>query len=132
MGNESRQINVLVDKEEFEEVKEEYPYGTVSEEVQNLISHLADFDGDEKYDPDASVVDYEEHIEGGRYPDDWAQRRKDVFRRDDYQCQNCKDHGSADGPAVLHAHHIVPVDSGGTNYMSNLVTLCRRCHDSAH
>jgi len=28
----------------------------------------------------------------------------------------------------LHVHHVVPRSEGGTNDLSNLVTLCSRCH----
>lgn len=42
------------------------------------------------------------------------------------ECGNC---GSAESTDI---HHIVPIARGGTNRISNLVTLCRPCHDAAH
>jgi 5-methylcytosine-specific restriction endonuclease McrA len=31
----------------------------------------------------------------------------------------------------LSVHHVTPARLGGSDKMSNLVTLCRRCHDAA-
>lgn len=70
-----------------------------------------------------------------RYPPDWDARRKAVYRRDGYQCQECgrKSGPHADGDSVrLHAHHVVPLSHGGVNALSNLTTLCEPCHNRAH
>jgi hypothetical protein len=61
------------------------------------------------------------------YPDDWDQRRRDVYRCDDHTCQNC---GAED--TELHAHHIQPVSEGGSHDAENLTTLCADCHAEAH
>lgn len=66
------------------------------------------------------------------YPDNWDTLRRKVYRRDDYQCQNCGRWGGEWGEYQLEAHHIVPLSQGGSNEMSNLVTLCEQCHDAAH
>lgn len=66
------------------------------------------------------------------YPSDWGSRRKEVYRRDDYTCQNCGALGGPHGDAELHAHHIVPKSKGGTHNTSNLKTLCKDCHDAIH
>lgn len=66
------------------------------------------------------------------YPDDWDQRRRNVYRRDDYTCQNCGIRGGKHGNAELHAHHVVPKSKGGVHDDSNLVTLCDGCHDAVH
>lgn len=56
--------------------------------------------------------------------------REAVFTRDKYTCQCCgrsiKDH------AILHVHHIVFRGNGGTNRMSNLITVCEKCHTPAN
>ena len=52
-----------------------------------------------------------------------------VHVRDRDKCANC---GVADDKAVLDVHHIVPRGKGGSNRMSNLILLCRQCHDAAH
>jgi hypothetical protein len=55
--------------------------------------------------------------------------REAVHERDRGQCANCR----ASGPDVtLDVHHIVPRGRGGSNRMSNLILLCRQCHDAAH
>ena len=66
------------------------------------------------------------------YPDNWDQLRKQTYKRDSYQCQNCGAKGGSGGVAELHAHHIVPLGAGGNNAVSNLVTLCRTCHGKIH
>lgn len=48
----------------------------------------------------------------------------EVFKRDDYTCKEC----GAGREAKLHVHHIIPVSQGGTDEMSNLVTLCESCN----
>lgn len=63
---------------------------------------------------------------------EWKRIKQEVRRRDQYRCQACRwteiDHAGID----LHVHHIKPVADGGTNDMSNLVTLCNRCHNRVH
>lgn len=65
-------------------------------------------------------------------PADWDSRRRAVYRRDNYRCQNCGVGGGYQGDAELHAHHIVPRHSGGSNEVSNLKTLCNDCHAAIH
>lgn len=66
------------------------------------------------------------------YPSDWDKRRRNVYKRDNYTCQNCGAKGGASGSAELHAHHIVPKGKGGTDKLTNLKTVCKPCHDSIH
>jgi|GEM_PF-3931888 len=66
------------------------------------------------------------------YPSDWKQRRKQVYKRDDYECQNCGAKGGPRGNTELHAHHIVPKASGGTHQLGNLKTICEDCHSAIH
>lgn len=66
------------------------------------------------------------------YPGDWSRRREHVLDRDDHQCQNCKAAGGDDAPAELEVHHVVPIAAGGSHDLSNLITLCRRCHMAVH
>lgn len=68
----------------------------------------------------------------GNYPSDWASRRKQVYRRDNYTCQNCGAKGGPKGGVELHAHHVVPVSKGGSHKVSNLTTVCKECHDAIH
>jgi len=66
------------------------------------------------------------------YPSDWNTRRKRVYQRDGYQCQNCGAVGGPKGDAKLNAHHIVQKSKGGTHSLSNLKTLCTDCHSAVH
>ena len=52
--------------------------------------------------------------------------RHEVFKRDNYTCQECGAKKS-DG-AVLHVDHKVPVSKGGTDELDNLQTLCGDCN----
>jgi 5-methylcytosine-specific restriction endonuclease McrA len=52
--------------------------------------------------------------------------RKFVFSRDNWHCRHCNNsHG-------LDPHHVVFKSAGGLDKPSNLLTLCRWCHDSIH
>lgn len=66
------------------------------------------------------------------YPSDWNARRKTVYERDNYKCQNCGEGGGSNDNTELHAHHIVPKSKGGTHNISNLKTLCEDCHNAIH
>lgn len=71
-------------------------------------------------------------MQSGQYPDDWPERRRSVYQRDNYTCQSCGRSGGPNGDAELHAHHVTPISQGGSHQLSNLVTLCRDCHNAQH
>lgn len=48
------------------------------------------------------------------------------LRKHKCACANC---GATEG---VEFHHIVPLSSGGTNALTNLVPLCPKCHALAH
>jgi len=50
-----------------------------------------------------------------------------VLHRDNYQCQSCKAKN-----IKLNVHHIVFSSNGGTDTPSNLIVLCKPCHDKLH
>jgi len=53
-----------------------------------------------------------------------------VFARDRHRCNNCKrDIGDV---ITLDPDHTVPRGVGGSNRMSNIGALCRRCHEAKH
>lgn len=58
------------------------------------------------------------------YPPDWENRREKVIKRDKNQCVEC---GSSRN---LHVHHIVSIRKGGNHTLSNLKTLCVKCHSN--
>jgi 5-methylcytosine-specific restriction endonuclease McrA len=63
------------------------------------------------------------------YPPDWGERCAIVKERDGHKCTQC---GYPDGfrrrSRELHVHHVVPLAKGGTNEITNLITLCHVCH----
>lgn len=68
------------------------------------------------------------------YPNNWDTIRREVYKQNNYQCQNCGMEGGKGslGEAVLNAHHIVPRSKGGNDKLSNLVALCDPCHNACH
>lgn len=54
----------------------------------------------------------------------WRRLRLACLRRDGYKCRRCRKKGKG-----YQAHHIIPRDEGGGDYLGNLVTLCTKCHD---
>lgn len=56
----------------------------------------------------------------------WSKVRRRALARDRYTCQMC---GSRERK-TLTVDHIEPVCKGGARYtLSNLMTLCKKCHD---
>lgn len=56
------------------------------------------------------------------YTEDWDNIRKQVYMRDGHRCVMCGKRGK------LHAHHIIPVKISNDNSLSNLVSVCNKCH----
>lgn len=55
-----------------------------------------------------------------------ATKAKDICKQEaNYICAIC-------GAEALDAHHIVPLDESESNDQSNLVCLCRKCHQQVH
>lgn len=68
-------------------------------------------------------------MDGGEpwtYPSDWTEKARRIRYRDQC-CQLC---GVSDVP--LDVHHIIYLSNFGTNQQSNLVGLCRSCHEEIH
>jgi 5-methylcytosine-specific restriction protein A len=53
--------------------------------------------------------------------------RRYVMERDRHQCSHC---GAGPAQAELTVDHIIPLAQGGTNDLSNLQVLCRRCNST--
>lgn len=58
-----------------------------------------------------------------------AKLRHEVFKRDNYRCREC---GATNKETTLEIDHIVPVSKGGTNDLTNLQTLCKKCNRAKH
>lgn len=61
----------------------------------------------------------------------WWDLRKKVFDRDGGKCQGMKGWNKC-GAKAVDVHHIVPLSRGGTSTMSNLMSVCKECHDARH
>lgn len=55
-----------------------------------------------------------------------ANYREEILRRDNLTCQVC---GHKKRRINLEVHHIIPRAKGGTDDPTNLITLCKPCHD---
>ena len=61
------------------------------------------------------------------YPENWAEISDSVRDRDGNKCVICGREGY-----LLHVHHVKPRSEGGSDYPSNLVSVCATCHAKAH
>ena len=59
----------------------------------------------------------------------FANTKAYVLDRDNHTCQHCKGKSKDN---KLEVHHIVFRRNGGSDEASNLITLCKICHDSLH
>ncbi len=83
----------------------------------------ASFDTQKLKNPDISGTEYQNGDQKGF----WNVREYVLFR-DNHECQHC--HGKKKDP-VLNVHHIESRKTGG-NSPSNLITLCKTCHNEYH
>lgn len=70
---------------------------------------------------------------GVRYTDSlrWDILRGLIRKRDGYQCRLC-DSKAVYGRNWLEVHHRRPLARGGSHYPTNLVLVCKPCHDTLH
>lgn len=61
------------------------------------------------------------------YPSNWGEVARNIRRLDGFACVAC---GATN--VELHVHHIVYASNFGTHQQTNLVTLCRPCHEKEH
>jgi 5-methylcytosine-specific restriction endonuclease McrA len=59
---------------------------------------------------------------------EWRKRRAECYERDNWTCQDCGVKCTNKGPRRIQAHHVIGRRNGGTDDLSNLVTLCLSCH----
>ncbi len=59
-------------------------------------------------------------------PENWEEIRQQVLKRDSFNCVKCS------SSQELHVHHIHPKYFGGSHELSNLITLCAKCHSERH
>lgn len=59
----------------------------------------------------------------------WQETRRQVLTRDNYRCVSCS---SPVKSSEADVHHLLPKSMGGTDELSNLITLCDGCHAAHH
>jgi len=59
-------------------------------------------------------------------PNNWEEIRQKVLKRDSFKCVKCNTERE------LHVHHIHPKYFSGSHELSNLITLCAKCHSERH
>ena len=62
----------------------------------------------------------------------WKHKRKEILRRDNFECQMCKKAGKYSGAVVV--HHIKHLKDCPALALtdSNLISLCADCHNIVH
>jgi 5-methylcytosine-specific restriction endonuclease McrA len=101
----------------------DYSYETIKEIAERIYSATAEVS---VQDGDAALY----------YGSAWDEKRKQVLKRDNYECQNCgvdEDTHKKRRGFSLHVHHIVPLrefdDVTEANRLENLVSVCASCHN---
>lgn len=56
---------------------------------------------------------------------DWWTISAQVRKRDNNRCFYC-------GAEAQEVHHLIPLSKGGTTTMTNLVCVCKACHNRMH
>jgi 5-methylcytosine-specific restriction endonuclease McrA len=62
----------------------------------------------------------------------WKRKRAAILARDKYQCQICKRYGRT--RQATEVHHIVHLEDDPSRALdgSNLISLCKACHNAQH
>lgn len=64
--------------------------------------------------------------------DSWWTIRAEVVARDKGKCFYCKVEQDPRNGIHHECHHIRPLSRGGTTSMSNLMLVCKTCHEKKH
>lgn len=62
----------------------------------------------------------------------WKQKRKEVLKRDNYECQRCKERGKFSPGQCVHHIKELKFNPALAFANDNLITLCNRCHNDIH
>lgn len=69
-------------------------------------------------------------VGGSKQPESrpWACMRRLAGFRDKWTCQHCNRRRAEKSDLDIEVHHIIAKLQGGTDHMTNLITLCTECH----
>jgi hypothetical protein len=90
--------------------------------ISEIVLEMTNFDIQKMKDPN---INGEEYQQGDKYG--FENTKAYVRARDGHTCQFC---GKKD--TKLEVHHIIKRSDGGTDVVTNLVTLCSDCHKKYH
>ena len=107
----------------FERFLEVMPIALATFEMGSFDVHAM-----HEYEATGTVLKGENYQKGPRYGMNTL--RKAVFYRDGYKCQVCGK--TTDKGAILRAHHIGFRTGDHSDRMSNLLTVCTKCHTPAN
>lgn len=65
----------------------------------------------------------------------WRETCRLVDQRDGGRCRVCDRRCSPLSATLTHRaerHHLIPLSRGGADHSSNILTLCKRCHEDRH
>lgn len=94
---------------------------------ENIILEVSQFDTALMKNPSLTneIVKHWGYQQGFNYG--YSSRRSAILHRDNYTCQCCGKKNCR-----LDVHHIIYRSNGGNNDESNLITLCKDCHEKVH
>jgi hypothetical protein len=92
--------------------------------ITSIILETATFDAHLLKNPNVNGIGYQQGPNFG-----YANTKAYVLNRDSYTCQSCK---GKTKDRRLHVHHIIFRSNDGSDDESNLITLCKSCHDALH
>lgn len=91
--------------------------------VSSVVVEVAAFDIQKIKNPDIEGEEYQNGEQKG-----FSNTREYVLYRDSHRCKHCK---GASKDRILQVHHIESRKTGG-DAPSNLLTLCKTCHEQYH
>ena len=94
--------------------------------IKNIILEIGNFDAHALKNP-AVLKNKWLYQKGINYG--FSNTKSYVLDRDNYTCQYCKGKSK---DSKLEVHHIIFRSNNGSNEASNLICLCKTCHDKLH
>lgn len=97
--------------------------------IKNIVLETATFDPHLMKNPKLYNEKYRKwgYQKGINYG--YANTKAYVLNRDNYTCQHCK---GKTKDSKLEVHHIILRSKNGSDEETNLITLCKTCHDKLH
>lgn len=62
----------------------------------------------------------------------WRKKRKEIIKRDNYECQHCKRLGRQSKAECVHHIEEIKIKPSKALTDTNLISLCNNCHNKIH